>query len=156
VLATLPGDELLAIAYLDARRPDGSVRKYRALFIDGALYPVHLAISKAWKIHYFSADMRNNEVNRAEELAYLTDMAAYLGPKAMTALTGIATLLDLDYGGIDFGIGPDGNVLVFEANPAMAVYFPDEDERFAYRRSAIARIVEAVRAMFSRRAALRP
>ena len=74
----------------------------------------------------------------------------------MTALTGIATLLDLDYGGIDFGIGPDGNVLVFEANPAMAVYFPDEDERFAYRRSAIARIVEAVRAMFSRRAALRP
>jgi hypothetical protein len=38
----------------------------------------------------------------------------------------------------------------------MAVYFPDEDERFAYRRSAIARIVEAVRAMFSRRAALRP
>jgi hypothetical protein len=34
----------------------------------------------------------------------------------------------------------------------MAVYFPDEDERFAYRRAAIVRIVEAVRAMFSRRA----
>jgi Flp pilus assembly protein TadD/glutathione synthase/RimK-type ligase-like ATP-grasp enzyme len=156
VLATLPGDEILAIAYLDARRPDGSVRKYRALFIDGALYPVHLAISNAWKIHYFSADMRNNDVNRAEELRYLTDMESYLGEKAMTALTGIAALLDLDYGGIDFGIGPDGNVLVFEANPAMAVYFPDEDERFAYRRSAIVRIVDAVRAMFSRRAALRP
>jgi Flp pilus assembly protein TadD/glutathione synthase/RimK-type ligase-like ATP-grasp enzyme len=156
VLATLPGDQIYAIAYLDASRPDGSVRKYRALFIDGAVYPVHLAISNTWKIHYFSADMRNNDVNRAEELAYLTDMAAYLGPKAMTALTGIAAQLDLDYGGIDFGIGPDGNVLVFEANPVMAVYFPDEDERFAYRRSAIVRIVDAVRAMFSRKAALRP
>jgi Flp pilus assembly protein TadD len=152
VLATLPGDEILAIAYLDARRPDGSVRKYRALFIDGALYPVHLAISNAWKIHYFSADMRNNDVNRAEELRYLPDLESYLGEKAMTALRGIAALLDLDYGGIDFGIGPDGNVLVFEANPAMAVYLPDEDERFAYRRSAIVRIVDAVRAMFSRRA----
>jgi Tfp pilus assembly protein PilF/glutathione synthase/RimK-type ligase-like ATP-grasp enzyme len=156
VLATLPGNEIYAIAYLDASRPDGSVRKYRALFIDGAVYPVHLAISNTWKIHYFSADMRNNDVNRAEELAYLTGMATSLGPKAMAALTGIATLLGLEYGGIDFGIGPDGNVLVFEANPVMAVYFPDEDERFAYRRSAIVRIVDAVRAMFSRRAALRP
>jgi len=155
-LATLPGHEIYAIAYLDASRPDGSVRKYRALFIDGAVYPVHLAISNTWKIHYFSADMRNNDVNRAEERAYLTDMAAYLGPQAMTALTGIAALLELDYGGIDFGIGPDGNVQVFEANPVMAVYFPDEDERFAYRRAAIVRVVEAVRAMFSRRARLRP
>jgi Flp pilus assembly protein TadD/glutathione synthase/RimK-type ligase-like ATP-grasp enzyme len=155
VLATLPGNEIYAIAYLDASRSDGSVRKYRALFIDGTVYPVHLAISNTWKIHYFSADMRNNDVNRAEELAYLTDMAAALGPKAMAALTGIAAMLELDYGGIDFGIGPDGNVLVFEANPVMAVYFPDEDERFAYRRSAIVRIVDAVRGMFSRRA-LRP
>ena len=155
VLATLPGNEIYVIAYLDASRPDGSVRKYRALFIDGTVYPVHLAISNTWKIHYFSADMRNNDVNRAEELAYLTNMAATLGPKAMAALTGIAALLELDYGGIDFGIGSDGNVLVFEANPVMAVYFPDEDERFAYRRAAIVRIVDAVRAMFSRRAALR-
>ena len=152
VLATLPGDEIYVIAYLDASRPDGSVRKYRALFIDGAVYPVHLAISNSWKIHYFSADMRNNDANRAEELAYLTDMAASLGARAIGALRGIASLLELEYGGIDFGIGPDGNVLVFEANPVMAVYFPDEDERFAYRRSAIVRIVEAVRAMFSRRA----
>ncbi len=152
VLATLPGHEIYAIAYLDASRPDGSVRKYRALFIDGAVYPVHLAISNTWKIHYFSADMRNNDVNRAEELAYLTDMEAYLGQQALTALTGIAALLELDYGGIDFGIGSDGNVQVFEANPVMAVYFPNEDERFAYRRSAIVRVIEAVRAMFSRRA----
>jgi len=156
VLATLPDDEILAIAYLDARRADGSVRKYRALFVGGAIYPVHLAIARSWKIHYFSADMRDNDANRAEEAAFLDDMATHLGVKAMAALHGIATLLDLDYAGIDFGIGPDGNVLAFEANPAMAVYLPDEDERFAYRRAAITRIVEAVRRMFSARAAVRP
>jgi glutathione synthase/RimK-type ligase-like ATP-grasp enzyme len=152
-LATLPGDEILAIAYLDARRADGSTRKYRALFIDRAVYPVHLAISRSWKIHYFSADMRDNDVNRAEEARYLNDMADHLGPRAVEALTAIAAMLDLDYAGIDFSIGPDGNVLVFEANAAMAIYLPDEDERFAYRRLAIERIVGAVRQMFSARVA---
>ena len=38
--------ELLAIAYLDARGADGNARKYRALIVDGALYPVHLAIAR--------------------------------------------------------------------------------------------------------------
>ncbi len=151
-LAALPGDEILAIAFLDARAPDGSVRKYRALIVDGTLYPVHLAISRSWKIHYFSADMRDNDANRAEEAAYLNDMAGHLGPRAMAALTGIADLLGLDYAGIDFAVGAGGDVLVFEANPAMAVYLPDEDERFAYRRTAIVRIIEAVRRMFSARA----
>jgi Tfp pilus assembly protein PilF len=155
VLATLPGNELVAIAFMDARRADGTVRKYRALFVNGNVYPVHLAISHLWKIHYFSADMRHNEANRAQEAAYLKDMERHLGPKVMTALRGIAALLELDYGGIDFAVGADGNVLVFEANPAMAIYFPDEDERFAYRRPAIVRIVDAVRAMFSERATLR-
>jgi Tfp pilus assembly protein PilF/glutathione synthase/RimK-type ligase-like ATP-grasp enzyme len=154
-LAALPGDEILAIAYLDARRPDGTVRKYRALMIGGTLYPVHLAISRSWKIHYFSADMRNNDDNRAEEARYLNDMRAYLGPRAMTALEGIAALLDLDYAGIDFGISAEGDVLVFEANPTMAVYLPDEDERFAYRRVAITNIVTAVRHMFGARAVTR-
>jgi len=41
---------------------------------------------------------------------------------------------------------------VFEANPTMAIYFPDGDERFAYRHAAIERIVAAVRRMFSARA----
>ena len=155
-LATLPGDAILVIAYLDARGAGGNVRKYRALFIDGSLYPVHLAISPSWKVHYFSADMRHNDANREEEAAFLRDMPVHLGPAATAALGAIQKMLELDYGGIDFGIGRDGNVLVFEANPAMAVYLPDEDERFAYRRTAIANIVAAVRRMFSERAALRP
>jgi glutathione synthase/RimK-type ligase-like ATP-grasp enzyme len=152
VAATLPGAEILAIAYLDARGPDGFARKYRVLIVDGALYPVHLAISRKWKIHYFSAEMRDNDGNRAEEASYLSDMAGHLGARAMAALAAMAASLGLDYAGIDFGLGADGNVLVFEANAAMAVYLPDDDERFAYRRPAITRIVAAVRQMFSARA----
>lgn len=153
VLAALPGDDLLVIAFLDASGPDGNVRKYRALFVDGAVYPVHLAIASGWKVHYFSANMRDDDANRAEEAAFLGDMTAHLGTRAMTALTAIARSLELDYAGIDFGLAGDGSVLVFEANATMAIYWPDEDERFAYRRAAIARIIDATQRMFSERAA---
>ena len=44
VVASLPGHELLAIEFLDARGPDGDVRKYRVVCVDGRLFPVHLAI----------------------------------------------------------------------------------------------------------------
>src|SRR5271168_4028913 len=39
VLAALPGAALLALEYLDARRPDGLSRKYRVMLVDGRLYP---------------------------------------------------------------------------------------------------------------------
>ena len=35
----MPGDDLLAIEYLDARGPDGMARKYRVMFIDGVALP---------------------------------------------------------------------------------------------------------------------
>ena len=40
------------------------------------------------------------------------------------ARTEIARRLDLDYGGIDFGIGADGQVVLFEANASMAIVPP--------------------------------
>lgn len=152
-VARLPGDELFAIAYLDARAADGQFRKYRTLFIDGQLYPLHLAIAPQWKIHYFSADMRDRPENRAEEAAFLADPARALPAPALAALERINAALALDYCGIDFGLDAAGNVLVFEANATMAIYFPDEDERFAYRRAAVERALAAVRAMFLTRAA---
>jgi Tfp pilus assembly protein PilF len=152
-LARLPGDELYAIGFLDARGSDGKFRKYRMLFVDGALYPVHLAISPRWKVHYFSADMRDVPEHRDEEARFLADPPAWLGPKAMAGLAGVRDALGLDYGGIDFGLSPAGDVLVYEANATMAIYLPDGDERFTYRRAPIERIVAAARAMFVNRAA---
>ena len=150
-LERLPGDELYAIEFLDARGPDGKFRKYRMLFVDGGLYPVHLAISPRWKVHYFSADMRDVPEHRAEEARFLADPPAWLGP-AYAALERVRDVLGLDYGGIDFGISVAGDVLVYEANATMAIYLPDGDERFAYRRAAIENIVAAARAMFVARA----
>lgn len=146
-VATLPTDELLVIDYLDARGADGLSRKYRVMLIDGALYPVHLAISPDWKVHYFTADMAGNAMHRAEEGRFLDDMPSVLGPRAMAALAGIGQRLGLDYAGIDFGLGPAGEVLLFEANAPMVINRPDPDPIWDYRRAALNRAHEAARRM---------
>ncbi len=149
---TLPGDELLAIEYLDARGRDGNVRKYRAMIVDGKIYPMHLAISGQWKVHYFTADMADNLEHRTHDAAFLSDMPAVIGAKAFTALERVRDALELDYGGIDFGLNARGEVLLFEANATMVVNPPEADVRWTYRRSAVSKILDAVTAMVLRKA----
>ena len=152
-LAELPGEELTVLSYLDARGADGKVRKYRVMMIDGALYPLHVAISSHWKIHYFTADMADHPEHRSEDAEFLENMRAVLGPRAMAALAEIQSRLGLDYAGIDFGLSPNGEVLLFEANATMVVNPPEADHKWAYRRPAVERIHAAVRRMLTARAA---
>jgi hypothetical protein len=148
---SLAGEELLAIQYLDARGVDGMARKYRVMFIDGRLYPLHLAISGDWKVHYFSADMAQNESFREEERRFLLDMPGVIGARAMRALEGIAAVLDLEYAGVDFALSPDGSVLLFEANATMVVFPPGPEPLWDYRRAAIDAALQAARDMLDRR-----
>ena len=150
--ATLPGETLALIRYLDASSADGKMRKYRVMMIDGQLYPAHLAVAHQWKIHYFSADMADNAGHRAEDAAFLSDMPGVLGPQAMQALKDIRDRLGLDYAGIDFGLDRDGRILFFEANASMTIHPPPPDERWSFRREPVARILEAARAMLRKRA----
>jgi Flp pilus assembly protein TadD len=151
-VASLAGDELLAIQYLDARGPDGLARKYRVMFIDGVAYPLHLAISPDWKVHYFSAAMAANAAHREEERRFLDDMPGVLGQRAMGALAKICAALGLDYAGIDFALASDGRVLLFEANATMVAFNPAPDPMWDYRRRAINEVLEAAQRMLLRRA----
>jgi glutathione synthase/RimK-type ligase-like ATP-grasp enzyme len=149
---SLPGAELLVIEYLDARGADGKSRKYRVMLIGGRLYPLHVAISRDWKIHYFSAEMAESAEHRAEDGAFITDMHGVLGPAAVAALEQIQEILGLDYGGIDFGVNERGEILVFEANSTMTVVVPDKDPRWDYRRPVVHGIYQAVLEMLIGRA----
>jgi len=155
-VAELPGDDVIVIEYVDTRDADGMVRKYRAIFVGEQIYPLHLAVAHQWKVHYFSADMQHNARNRAQDEAYLQDMDSVLGARAMDALERVRRMLGLDFGGIDFGLAPDGRIVVFEANATMVVPLPSDDARWEYRRAPIARIYEAVGAMLARAAAPTP
>jgi len=147
----LPGDELLVIEYLDARGNDGSARKYRVMMIGGKLFPLHLAISQNWKVHYFTADMADKPDHRKEEMAFLENMRGVLGDKAIAALHAICKALALDYAGIDFAVNAAGELLLFEANATMVIASPDHDPRWAYRRGPITAAIEAVTGMIKRR-----
>lgn len=143
-VAKLPGPEILEIEYFDARGLDGYWRKYRVMTIGGKLYPLHLAVSPNWKVHYFSAEMSKRPEHVAEEKHFLENMALVLGSPAMAALLEVAKVLCLDYAGIDFAMGPSGEILFFEANATMAVFQPPLDAVWNYRRAPIKSVIKAM------------
>ena len=148
----LPGDDIWLIEQLDARDGEGMFRKIRVMIVDRKLYPLHLAISRDWKVHYFRADMAQSAANRLHDQAFLDDMAGFIGQRGMAALERINTALDLDYGGIDFAVDAAGNILLFEANATMVMAPLAADEKWAYRRPAFDAVFTAVRRMLVDRA----
>jgi hypothetical protein len=154
-VASLPGEQLLAIEYLSARGADGKARKGRVMVIDGRLYPLHWAVSSHWKVHYFSSDMASCPQHLEEEARFLRDMGGFLGQRAIAGLLAVAELLDLDYGGIDFGVLADGRIAVFEANGAMAIVPPPDEPHWSYRRPACEAALLAAQTLLIRRARFR-
>jgi hypothetical protein len=150
--AGLPGDETLVIQFLNSASADGMIRKYRVMMIGGVLYPLHMAASRDWKIHYFSSEMANREDLRREEAAFLDDMPAALGQTAMAALQAIQEALALDYAGIDFGLAGDGRLIFFEANATMVIFPPPDDPIWDYRRDTLQRSIDAAKTLFANRA----
>jgi len=154
-VASLEGDPLLVIGYLDARGADGLVRKYRVMFVDGVVYPLHLAISADWKVHYATSLMAHDPAYRDEERRFLENMPYVLGARAMAALERICARLGIEYAGIDFALAADGSLLMFEANATMIVIPPPLEAMWDYRREAVSRVLEAASAMLLRRARIR-
>ena len=151
-VAALPGERLLALEYLDAAGADGCSRKYRVMLIGGEAFPLHLAVSTDWKVHYFTAEMASHAGHREEEARFLADMAGSLGETAMAAIGSIAAALRLDYGGVDFALAPDGRLLLFEANATMALVPPSANPVYAYRKPAFERALAAARKLLLTRA----
>jgi hypothetical protein len=81
-------------------------------------------------------------------------MTGVVGARGVAALARISEVLALDYGGIDFAVSREGDILVFEANATMVVYPPSGDPKWAYRRPAVERVLSAVHTMLTDRAAL--
>lgn len=132
---------------------DGFFRKYRIVFVDGRPYPVHLAISPNWMIHYYNAPMAENQWMRDEEAAFLADLHSVFNGALLRALESIAEAVGLEYFGIDCSIDREGRVLMFEADPAMLVHSSDPPDLYPYKKQYIPRIYRAVETMIDRRKA---
>ena len=150
-VSRIPGDDVWLIEQLDARDVNGMYRKLRVMMIDGQLYPLHLAISKDWKVHYFRADMADSPENRVVDGEFLNDMESAIGAPAVAALDRVCATLDLDYAGIDFAVNAAGKVLFFEANATMVMAPLSADPKWDYRRPAFDSVFAAVRRMIVER-----
>ena len=149
-VAQRPDANYYVIEYIDYRSSDGLFRKYRVIFVDGEILPYHLAIHNDWKVHHFRTDMAEHAWMRQEEERFLENLGGVFNATQQSALRAMAGAIGLDYGGIDCGIGPDGRIVVFEANAAMLVH-DEKAEVFAYKNQYIARIKQAFDAMLCRR-----
>jgi glutathione synthase/RimK-type ligase-like ATP-grasp enzyme len=83
---------------------------------------------------------------------FLNDMPHFIGARGMAALERINAALDLDYGGIDFAVNADGDILFFEANATMVMVPLSSDPKWDYRRPAFDAVFTAIRNMLLARA----
>lgn len=134
--SALATDEVFVIERLGTRRPDGQHRKIRLFLVDGLWHPWHMALSRHWKVHYFSSGMARSAALRRLEAAFLADPEATLGAPALLALDRIRPHLPFDLGGVDCDVAPDGRLVVFEANATMALPEPPPGPEWDYRRDA--------------------
>jgi tetratricopeptide (TPR) repeat protein len=137
--------------FVDYASPDGFYRKYRVVFVDGVPYPVHLAISPNWMIHYYNAAMSEHQWMRDEEARFLEDPRAAFDGSRFETLVQIGNAVGLEYFGIDCGIDREGNVLVFEADTAMLVHTSDPVDLYPYKQQFVPRIYRAVERMIDQR-----
>jgi tetratricopeptide (TPR) repeat protein len=136
--------------FYESRNADGYYRKYRMIFVDGEPFPYHLAISRHWVVHYFSAEMETHPWKLEEERRFLERPDAILGARAMSAICKIGRRLGLAYGGIDFTLLPDGRVLVFEANATMLAHRERNNGPLAYKNVYAQRIFDAFERLLAR------
>jgi tetratricopeptide (TPR) repeat protein len=149
-LARRPKDDHYVIEYVDYASSDGHFRKYRFIFVGEEILPYHLAIGNDWKVHHVSTDMANQPWMRQEEAAFLANPAAVFNAAHYQALGVVRERFGLDYFGIDCGLDPDGNLIVFEVNASMLVH--DDNAEFPYKDPFVRVIKTAFDAMLRNRA----
>jgi tetratricopeptide (TPR) repeat protein len=149
-VARRPEDDHYLIEYVDYASSDGHFRKYRFIFVGEEMLPYHLAIGNDWKVHHVSTDMANQPWMQQEEAAFLANPAAVFNAAHHQALRVVCERIGLDYFGIDCGLDPDGNLVVFEANASMLVH--DGNAEFPYKDPFVRAIKTAFDAMLRNRA----
>jgi len=117
--------EHIATEFIDFRSADGFYRKYRAFFIGGKIIFRHMLASDQWSIH--ARDRMRFMIDKPalldEEKALFERPEGAFPQAVLETLEAVRERMPLDYFGMDFGIGRDGRVVLFEANATMN-FFP--------------------------------
>ncbi|MDB5595765.1 MAG: hypothetical protein JWM36_2726 [Hyphomicrobiales bacterium] len=149
-LSTQSAEQFYVAPFIDYRSVDGHYRKFRVVLIAGVPWPVHMAISDHWMIHYLNADMINNPSNRLEEELFMSRFKVDFARRHAGAFHEIHQRTQLDYVLLDCAeIG--GELLIFEIGTAMIVHSLDPVEVFPYKKQHMLQIFAAFGQMLDRR-----
>lgn len=130
-------EEHIITEFVDFRSADGFYRKHRAFFFGQRIIFRHMIASDEWSVH--ARDRMRFMVHRPDLLE--EEAALYAKPDNAfpagvgRALEAVRDRMPLDYFGMDFGVAPDGRVVLFEANATMNFFPFMDDPRFAYVKS---------------------
>jgi glutathione synthase/RimK-type ligase-like ATP-grasp enzyme len=119
--------------FINYQSEDGFFRKYRVLLIAGKVYLCHVGISTHWMIHYLNAGMTESQAKRDEEANLMAHFEALFVSKHQAALQTIYNRVGLAYVGLDCGVTPDGQLVIFEIDSCMMVHALDPVDLFPYK-----------------------
>lgn len=142
-LKTESAPELYVAQFIDFRSTDGLYKKQRIVFINGVAFASHMALSEHWIVHYLSAGMAQNPEKRAIEQAWMENFDGDFAVRHKPAFEALRRRIGLDYFGIDSAELPDGRLLIFELDVAMAVHNMDDPQVFPYKRIAMRKLFDA-------------
>lgn len=128
------GGEHIATEFIDFRSPDGLYRKFRVFFFGKRRVFRHMLMSDYWNVHgkdrgRFMAD--RPDLIEEEKAMFATPDGAF-PPAIRQILSAVRERIALDFFGMDFGMAPDGRVLLFEANATMNFFARLPGPQFLY------------------------
>lgn len=116
------GGAAYAVQFVGNPFREGLWRRFRLLHVGGSLIPITLHFHDHWNVH--SSDrgplMLGDPSLVALESAFIEEPQSVIGESAFAVIDKALESMQLDYVGMDFDLLPDGRVLVFEVNAAMA------------------------------------
>lgn len=131
--------EHLVTEFVDFRGPDGLYRKYRVWCVGERPLLRHMLFSDHWNVHASqrAAFMADRPLLIAEERALFETHGGLPPPAFLPVLREVRRRMELDLFGIDFGLTPDGQLLLFEANATMNFINFVPDGPFTYLNQCI-------------------
>ena len=150
---TQPGEHVIT-EFVDFRSEDGLYRKYRVFFIGKKIIFRHMLVSDVWNVH--AGDRMRFMAGRPELLAEeqaIFDREGAFPASLIETLEAVRSRMPLDFFGMDFGIMPDGKLVLFEANATMNFFPFLPDPKFEYVRSCLKPATQGFHQMLGRNAA---
>jgi hypothetical protein len=135
----------VAVEVVDVRSPDGLWRKYRTFVAGDAVVRQTMHVRDTWCVR--GSETVYTEALRDEEVHFAS--RADPDPRRWVAAR---EALDLDFVAFDHSVTPDGETVVWEANPYPYLHFVGG--RREYRRAPTERVLAAMARLYLRRAGI--